>query len=89
MGVPYEQLIHKEGDPGDFIKVEREKCIACKKCLIACPLNLWYMDDGKANIREKYKEICLECASCWQVCDYGAIIFNYPKGGTGVVFKHG
>jgi len=89
MGVPLEKLIHKVGDPGDFIKINQEKCVGCKKCVIVCPLNLWYMDKGKANIRDKYKELCLECVSCWQVCDYGAIDFSYPKGGTGVVFERG
>ncbi|MHA1231230.1 MAG: indolepyruvate ferredoxin oxidoreductase subunit alpha [Candidatus Helarchaeota archaeon] len=90
MLVPFEKVIHKlEGDQGDFIKVNQENCVACKKCLIVCPVNLWYMKDGKANIRENYKDICLECGSCWQVCDYNAIIFTYPKGGTGVIFRRG
>jgi len=89
MVAPLEKLIHTEGDPGDFIKVNPENCVACRKCVIVCPVNLWIMKDGKAHIRDVYKKLCLECGSCWQVCDYNAIDFRYPKGGTGVVFTRG
>lgn len=89
MVAPFEKLIHREGDSGDFITVNLENCTGCKKCIIVCPVNLWMMEKGKAKIRDKYQEICLECGSCWQVCDYNAVNFTYPKGGTGVVFRRG
>lgn len=89
MVAPFEKLIKRVGDPGDFITVNQENCVACKKCLIVCPVNLWKLENGKAKIRDNYKELCLECASCWQVCDYNAINFKFPKGGTGVVFLRG
>ncbi|MHA1310012.1 MAG: 4Fe-4S binding protein [Candidatus Helarchaeota archaeon] len=90
MLVPLENIIHKlEGDQGDFIKPIRENCVACKRCITVCPVNLWYLDDGKANIKDDYKKLCLECGACWQSCEYNAIDFTYPKGGTGVIFKRG
>lgn len=89
MIAPFEQLIHREGDSGDFITTNPENCTACRKCVIVCPVNLWMMEKSKAKIQAKYKEICLECGSCWQVCEYNAINFKYPKGGTGVIFKRG
>ncbi|MHA1298037.1 MAG: indolepyruvate ferredoxin oxidoreductase subunit alpha [Candidatus Helarchaeota archaeon] len=87
--VALKELIHREGDPGDFITVNAENCVACGKCIVVCPVNLWVMEKGKAKIRDLYKELCLECGSCWQVCDYNAVNFRYPRGGTGVVFKRG
>ena len=90
MLLPWDQLIHKaEGEQGNFIEVIRDNCTACKKCIIVCSVNLWFMDKGKANIKDNYKNICLECASCWQACDFNAIKFRYPNGGTGVIFKRG
>jgi ferredoxin like protein len=89
MVTPLDKLIHTEGDPGDFITVNKENCTACKRCLIVCPVNLWKLENGIAKIRENYKELCLECGSCWQVCDFNAINFSYPKGGTGVIFRRG
>ncbi len=89
MDIKLDQLIHKVGDPGEFIKINADKCTGCKRCVVVCPINLWYLEKGKANIRASYKQLWLECGSCWQVCDYGAIEFNFPKGGTGVVFERG
>jgi len=89
MSIRLDMLIHKVGDPGDFIKIDQEKCVGCRRCVKVCPVNLWYIEKGKAKIRDSYKELCLECASCWQVCDYGAVEFRYPKGGTGVIFERG
>ncbi|MHA1283364.1 MAG: 4Fe-4S binding protein [Promethearchaeota archaeon] len=89
MTAPLKDLIHREGDPGDFIIFNEEKCSLCKMCTIVCPVNLWIFKNGKISIQGTYKDLCLECGSCWQICDTGAIDFHYPKGGTGVIFKRG
>ncbi|MHA1799344.1 MAG: 4Fe-4S binding protein [Candidatus Helarchaeota archaeon] len=90
MLVPFEEVINKlDGEQGDFIQVVPENCTACKKCLIVCPVNLWYMDGTKANVRDNYKDICLECGACWQICEFNAIKWKYPNGGTGVIFRRG
>ena len=89
MVAPLKDLIHTEGDPGDFITFIEENCTVCKRCLMICPVKLWIFKDGKIKIQDTYKQLCLECGSCEQVCDYNAINFCYPKGGTGVVFKRG
>jgi ferredoxin-like protein FixX len=74
---------------GDFITIDQNKCNRCGRCLIICLLGLWKKKDDKIFISEEYKEKCLECAGCYQVCETGAISFKYPAGGTGVVFEQG
>ncbi|MEJ2295228.1 MAG: hypothetical protein P8Y23_10725 [Candidatus Lokiarchaeota archaeon] len=39
------------------------------------------MVDRKAKL--KSLENCMECASCWYVCEPEAIDFTWPLGGTG------
>lgn len=74
---------------GDFIIYDEEKCDGCGRCVLACSFNLWSMKDGKARLAHRYRELCVECAGCWEACDAEAIEFTYPKGGTGVVIEYG
>jgi len=48
-----------------------------KVCLASC----FEIIDKKAKIKSLEK--CMECSACWYVCSTGAVIFKYPKGGTG------
>ncbi|MHA1301747.1 MAG: indolepyruvate ferredoxin oxidoreductase subunit alpha [Candidatus Helarchaeota archaeon] len=77
------------GDPGDFIKINPEKCVGCGKCVVICVANLWKIRGGIASIKDEYKEKCFECGGCYSVCDAGAIDFSYPAGGTGVIYLNG
>lgn len=77
------------GDPGDFIKLNEDKCIGCGRCAVVCVVNLWVIRGGIAILKDDYKEKCLECVACYSVCDSAAIDFSYPAGGTGVIFEHG
>ena len=83
------QLSERVGDTGDFISIDRDKCVGCGNCVNMCLVALWKIRGGKAYIDDDYKVKCLECSACWQVCDSGAINFQYPAGGTGVVYKKG
>lgn len=77
------------GDTGDFIKLDLGRCTGCGRCAMVCVVNLWRMRGGVANLRDDYKQVCLECAACYSVCDPRAIDFSYPAGGTGVVYLNG
>jgi ferredoxin-like protein FixX len=57
--------------------------------LTICVNNLWRVKEGKIHIREENQSKCLDCAACYQVCNSGAIKFQYPKGGTGIVIEKG
>ena len=89
MKIDVKNLTERVSGTGDYIQVDKERCNGCGRCLIICVMNLWKMKDGLAYIVDDYQSKCLECAGCYQVCDADAIMFQYPAGGTGVVYKQG
>jgi ferredoxin like protein len=82
-------LVYKEVPEEDFITVDAERCEACGECVVVCPMFLWSLKDKKAVLAADYKEKCLECGACWQVCESGSISFDFPTGGKGIVVKYG
>jgi NAD-dependent dihydropyrimidine dehydrogenase PreA subunit len=74
-------------ETGDFIRVDGEKCTGCANCMNVCLGDCWEIVDRKAKI--KSLNTCMECASCWYVCDAGAVVFTWPKGGTGYLSDWG
>ncbi|MFX1276692.1 MAG: indolepyruvate ferredoxin oxidoreductase subunit alpha [Promethearchaeota archaeon] len=87
--IDLESISTHVGDTGDFISINNERCNNCGNCLTICIKNLWKKKDGKIYIVDDYKSRCIECGSCAQVCEAGAIDFNFPAGGTGVVYEKG
>jgi NAD-dependent dihydropyrimidine dehydrogenase PreA subunit len=83
------QLVKVIESPVDFIRVDQEKCVGCKDCVIICGMNLWRMSGGKALLASDYKQFCTECASCYTVCDYDAIDFTFPPPGYGILYERG
>jgi len=73
----------------DFISIDQNKCNRCGQCILVCVANLWRKIDIIISISEDYKERCLECAACYQVCEADAIEFHYPSGGTGIIYEKG
>ena len=66
---------------GDFIKIDTEKCDACAQCVKVCLGGCFEIAEKKARI--KSLDQCMECASCWFLCERGAIEFYWPPGGRG------
>jgi len=80
----------KNVDTGDFIQFNEEKCDGCGMCNSVCMANLWAVPkNNKTRLSPKYRELCLECAACYAVCNQDAIDFSYPKGGSGIIIKYG
>jgi len=63
------QLVTVIESPVDFIRLDQDKCVGCKDCVIICGMNLWRVADGKAVLASDYRKFCTECASCYTVCD--------------------
>lgn len=82
-------LLERIPGTGDFITVDQSRCTGCGRCILICIMNLWRIRGGLASIVEDYQDKCLECGSCYQVCESDAISFQYPAGGTGIIYKQG
>lgn len=70
------------------IKIDKTKCVGCKKCLEVCPGNLIYSDDvGKAYI--KYEKDCWGCTACVKECSTMAIKYYLGAdiGGNGAYIQ--
>ncbi len=89
MKIELEVLTKRISGTGDFISIDYNKCNNCERCLFICIMNLWRKKEGKIRIIDNYQSKCLECAACYQICDAGAINFQYPKGGTGIIIEKG
>ncbi len=81
-----EKVINREGDAGEFIKVDYGKCTSCGNCYKICPVGAWSKIYGKYGLDLTR---CIECGACWFVCTPDAITFEYPKGGAGIRVRYG
>jgi ferredoxin like protein len=34
-------------------------------------------------------EDCVECGTCYIMCDQGAVSWNHPRGGFGITYSQG
>lgn len=63
------------------IRINKDKCIGCKRCTKVCPGNLIYFEERHAFI--KYPKDCWSCASCLKECESEAIELYIPKEAGG------
>lgn len=75
-------------DTASHIEVDQKKCAECeeKYCTFVCPAGVWEYDEASQKSTIEY-ENCLECGACRIACPYGAIKWNYPKAGHGIIYK--
>lgn len=69
----------------------QEQCIECKEkqCLNICPTGVFKWDcQADSPIMVYYKQ-CIECGACRLVCQLDNILFSYPSGGKGVIYREG
>lgn len=66
------------------IRINKDKCVGCNKCIDICPGNLIYKNKfNKAYI--KYEESCWGCTACLKECSVEAIEYYLGEdiGGQG------
>jgi len=75
-------------DEQPHIVLDKEICKSCdhRACVHACPANCYSFDEETKRISVVY-ETCLECGTCYIICDKEAIDWSYPRGGRGVCFR--
>ncbi len=53
------------------LKLDGEKCIGCRMCLIVCPHRVFAFSDSRAEIANR--DLCMECGACMMNCPAGAL----------------
>ena len=58
------------------VTINTEKCTGCKRCVAACPVNMFaYIDNTIQMVRDpKY---CILCAECYHQCPAKAVVHPY------------
>ena len=91
MSIPEKLSLNKyELDEGHaHIEVDSEICsreCKTKACLFVCPAGVYTEVDGK--IMADWAG-CLECGTCKAACETKALQWEYPRGGFGIIYRHG
>ncbi len=75
-------------DEKPHIVIDREICRSCdhRACVQTCPANCYTWNEETKLMSVVY-ETCLECGTCYVVCDKGALDWSYPQGGYGVNYR--
>jgi ferredoxin like protein len=79
-----------KNDRESHIKLDQEKCEACKErlCIALCPGHLYSLNADTGEMVVEYAG-CLECGTCMIACACGAVTWTYPKGECGVQYRYG
>ena len=75
-------------DEQPHIIIDKEICRSCdnRACIQSCPANCYTWNE-ETNLLSVVYETCLECGTCYVICDKGAIEWTYPRGGYGVNYR--
>lgn len=82
------ELVSFQVDSEAHIRINQTACQGClhKSCTFSCPARCYQWNRERNRIDFAY-EPCLECGTCLLICDQGALEWNYPRGGFGVLFR--
>jgi ferredoxin like protein len=89
--VNIEDLTHLtqfQADDRPHIVVDKDICRSCdhRICVTACPANCYTFNE-ETELLSVVWETCLECGTCYVLCDKGALDWSYPRGGCGVCYR--
>jgi ferredoxin/flavodoxin len=62
------------------VRIDAAKCIKCKKCISACPVDMFTYADGEI-VMHRDNSNCILCAECFHTCPAGAIKHPYIEMG--------
>ncbi|MDR1806631.1 MAG: 4Fe-4S dicluster domain-containing protein [Propionibacteriaceae bacterium] len=82
------RFILDEEEPHIVVNQELAKSTGtAERIIAACPAQVYSLGaDG--NVAVEYAA-CLECGTCFELADPGALSWHYPRGGFGVQFREG
>ena len=58
------------------VKVDNNKCTGIGECILACPVDVFEMVNGKSY--PTWEEYCIGCEACMEVCPNKAIKVWFP-----------
>lgn len=65
------------------IKIDKETCIQCSKCVKVCPASLFSFDKDKKETEVHDQENCIACGHCVAVCPTDSVIHSeFPEEKT-------
>jgi ferredoxin like protein len=76
-------------DREPHIVLDARLCVECdhRGCASACPARCYTWSEEERKMDFVY-DGCLECGTCYVVCDRGAFTrWRYPRGGFGVSYR--
>ncbi|HEX9401269.1 MAG TPA: 4Fe-4S dicluster domain-containing protein [Anaeromyxobacter sp.] len=76
-------------DRDAHIVLDAERCASCEAryCTTACPARCYAWSEKDRKITFVFAG-CLECGTCFAVCDRQAFTrWRYPRGGFGVSYR--
>ncbi|WP_148895814.1 4Fe-4S dicluster domain-containing protein [Geothermobacter ehrlichii] len=93
MNIAEEKIVFTAFNPDikAHIVLNDEICISkCKEryCTFVCPASCFVYEEESSKVVFSF-EGCLECGTCRISCEEGALDWNHPEGGYGVVFRLG
>ena len=76
-------------DREPHIVIDSAQCVRCESryCLTACPARCFTWSENEQRMTFVF-EGCLECGTCFAVCESEAFTrWRYPRGGFGVSYR--
>ena len=67
------------------LALDQDKCIGCGLCNIVCPHEVFLLNNGHAEIRNRDR--CMECGACAQNCPTEAITVEAGVGCASAVIN--
>ncbi len=77
-----------DSEENAHITIVQDICQQCPHhlCIAGCPAGCFRFVEKKMVFRY---EDCVECGTCYLMCDQGSVTWSLPKGGFGVKYELG
>jgi ferredoxin like protein len=77
-----------DSEENAHITIVQDICQKCPHhlCIAGCPAGCFRFVEKKMVFRY---EDCVECGTCFLMCDQGSVTWSLPKGGFGVKYELG